>query len=37
MACCDPKTDENLIAALDEPPPSTLEFPQHITVRGRAD
>jgi periplasmic protein TonB len=38
----DPKTDQNLVAAieatpaLDELPPSTFEFPQRITVRGRA-
>lgn len=37
----DSKVDETLVAALeampalDEPPPSTLEFPQRITVRGR--
>ncbi len=37
----DAKVDQDLVAtleampALDEPPPSTLEFPQRITVRGR--
>jgi len=37
----DSKVDQDLVAALesmpalDEPPPSTLEFPQRITVRGR--
>jgi TonB family protein len=37
----DAKVDEDLVAALqampalDEPPPSTLDFPQRITVRGR--
>jgi TonB family protein len=37
----DPKVDDDLLAtleampALDETPPSTLEFPQKITVRGR--
>jgi TonB family protein len=38
----DARIDDNLVAALevtpalDEPPPSSFEFPQRITVRGRA-